>query len=294
VSVSKRRALSAGVTGTAAAVAYPLLPLSNFFLLSVKGAVWAALSAILFYKKCGFFKGAGAFLLITFFFGGALFAVGLMVHADVGAALRRPVCDVPVGFMLAAAFVTYKVIRACLLTRNRLKSAAPFVYDTEIDIFARTVSGKGFLDTGNGLYDSVSGLPIVVLGIKAALGVLDAQKLKAVIQSGAEVGTVCDSQFGTACGGAGANSGGAFGSRLVKELGAGAHYASYSTVGDGGGKILVLKPDEIRLYSDGDGHIIKDVMIGLAFCKIPSPAGFDILLHPDLIKNSDPVKKSAS
>lgn len=253
VKASKLRALAAAVVGTAAAVVYPLLNIHPILLILFKFFLAVILSLILFYKRCRVYKGMAAFVLMTVLFGGIMFLIGFMVYSDPKKALTLPVTSLPVGFIIAAAMALYPVLKIPLMKFKRISDAKNYVADTEIDIFSKTVKGKGFIDTGNRLYDEKSGLPVVVLNIKAALNVLDAEKLKAVLSGSGE---------------------------KAQE---GAHYIDYCGVGAKKNKILVLKPDELRLYSEKREHRIKDVMIGLAFSKFSDAVDYDVILHPAII-----------
>lgn len=253
VSVSKLRIVAASVIGTAVAVLYPLMNVHALILIILKFALCAVLSFVLFYNKCNVFKGAYVFLLITFLFGGTLFAVGLLVYADAQKALTLPVSEIPIGLFIFAALVLFFVFRRVVMFAKRIKDSRAFVADTEITVFSKTVKTKGFLDTGNRLYDAATGLPIVVLNAKAALGILDSEKLSLILGKHGE------------------------------EIASGAHYMEYSTVGGKGGKILVLQPDEIRLYFGQTEHRIKDVMIGISFSDFKDCTDYDVILHPAII-----------
>lgn len=253
VTVSKSRCVIASAVGTAVAVSYPLINAHALVLVLIKIALWAVLSTILFWKKCNVPKGAGAFLLITFFFGGVMFALGLMVYADVNKALSLPLSDFPIGVVILGAIGAYAVGRRVVMRVKRVRDSRSFVADTEITVFSKTFKSKGFLDTGNRLYDEKTGLPVVVLNAKAALQLLDTDKLSAILNKRGE------------------------------EISDGAHYIDYSTVGGKSNKILVLKPQEIRLYFGQTEHRIKDVMIGISFSKFGDSTEYDVILHPAIV-----------
>ncbi len=253
VTVSKIRCVIASAVGTAVAVLYPLINVHAVLLALIKIALGAVLSLILFWKKCNVLKGAGAFVLITFFFGGVLFAVGLMVYADANKALTLPLSDFPIGVVILGAIGTYFVCKRVVMRVKRMRDSRSFVTDTEITVFSKTFRSKGFLDTGNRLYDEKTGLPVVVLNLNAALQLLDSDKLSAILNKRGE------------------------------EISNGAHYIEYSTVGGKSNKILVLKPQELRLYFGQTEHRIKDVMIGISFSKFGDSTDYDIILHPAIV-----------
>lgn len=253
VKVSYARTIIASIIGTVVAVFYPFMKVPNFLLILIKLTLGILLSFILFYKKANVLKGGGAFLLITALFGGAMFAIGFIIYADINKALTLPATNIPIGIIIAGALLIYFFLRKVIMRKKRIADASSYIFNAELDIFNKTVKGRAFLDTGNRLYDEVSGLPIIVLNIKMALEILDSGKLAALLENRGE------------------------------EISKDAHYIKYNTVGSKTNKILVLKPDEIRLYLGKDEHIIKDVVVGLSMSKFSDAIEYDMILPPSII-----------
>ena len=63
-------------------------------------------------------------------------------------------------------------------------------------------------------------------------------------------------------------------------------YISLSTAA-GNGKMLVMKPDKILIYSDKGANTIYDVIIGLYEGLLSKTGEYDGLLHPALISEAD-------
>lgn len=253
VSASKLRCLLASLVGTAAAVFYPLLRVPAVVLILIKFALCAALSFILFFKKCNVIKGAASLLTVTFFLGGIMFAIGYITYADVVKALTLPVSSIPIGVFIIGFIVAYFALRRAVMHIKRIKDAKNFIANTEITAFSKTFKSKGFLDTGNRLYDDKTGLPVVILNFSAALRLLDNDKLSALL------------------------------SKRGEDVGSGAHYIEFSSVGGQNNQILVFQPDEIRLYFGQTEHKIKDVMIGISLSRFGDCTDYDVILHPAII-----------
>jgi stage II sporulation protein GA (sporulation sigma-E factor processing peptidase) len=248
---SRRRHFFAALTGTAVAVAYPLLDLHAAFLVLIKLALAAVLVLILFYKKAKMFPAACVFLGLTFAFGGALFAIGYAFYGDVHAALTLPVTFLPTGLIIAAALVLYLIYKKIVRKLKRVRDAKTYLVRAEIDALGKTVSGVAFLDTGNRLYDPKTDLPVVVLGAEPSLQILGDSGLCAMLRG--QIGEISPS-------------------------------ARYMEIGGvaGSGRLLLLKPDALRFYIGQVKHTIVDVELGLSLKKLSDAAGYDMLLHPAL------------
>ena len=109
------------------------------------------------------------------------------------------------------------------------------------------------MDTGNRLYDVKSGLPVVILSAKSIVKKLSDSQVQSLVLGRGET--------------------------LQKN----ARYLQISTVG-GSNKILLLKPDEFRLYFEDGSNIIYDVAVGLTFSPLKDSEQYDAILHPSLME----------
>lgn len=255
--ISYLRSTIASVVGTFVAVFYPFINLHNVVLVMIKLGLGAMLALILYFKKNKLLKSFAVFMICTFMFGGFMFAVGYAVHGNVTNALTLPVTNIPIGLIIAGAFIIYIFAKKILLHSKRIRNAENFVCDVQIKLADKIVKGKAFLDTGNRLYDEKNHFPVVVLNIKAALSLLNQEQLTAITLSK--------------------------GDSAIKN----SYYMNYGTVGTSASqnKLLIIKPDDIRLYIDNREHIIGDVMIGLAFYKFSDAVEYDAILHPQVLQN---------
>ncbi len=138
------RILLAAAVGAAFAIVYPLLSLPSPLLEILKLAVGGLLPLVAVGKrKWGL--GVALFLAFTFAFGGAL--LGL---PSLPAWVRFPL------FILLAALA---LLLAVKLYRRRERFQ--YYYDCSVEVGARTVEARGFLDSGN--FALHKGLPVCFL-----------------------------------------------------------------------------------------------------------------------------------
>lgn len=251
VKICKMRLVLCGIIGTVMAVIYPFITLNNYILLAIKIVLGLVLSVVLFAKKYNFLKGFSVFMIITFMFGGLLIACGMMLYGNINDALTKPLGKIPLGVILGGAIILYVLIKKIFLRYHRLGDENSLIMDIKIEMCGKTITAKGFLDTGNKLYDVKTGLPVVIISAKTLLPYLE------------------DSQIALLLGG------------RARELfyNKDAHYLSYSALGNLNGKILVTIPDKFTFYYNNKVNIINDVMVGLSFSKI----NYQAILHPSIL-----------
>lgn len=251
---SWRRLIFAAVLGTVAAVVFPIIAFNMVTSVIFKLALGVVLSAILFVKRYNLILGAAAFLVITFMFGGLLFFIGLMVHGDIESALTKPISGVPLFVFIAAPAILYLLTKKLFLKHHRTGDLVNNIMNVKIEIEGKSIEVKGFLDTGNRLYDTKTGLPVIILSFKALLPHLKDEELALFIGGKSE--------------------------KLFPH----AHYIYFSALGNEGDKILVLKPQKFTFYYNNKANILYDVMVGLSFSKITDSLDYSAILHPCLLE----------
>ena len=241
------------VAGAAFAVLFPLLPDHYALLAAYKLLTGALLAAILYAKKYRFFRGLIALWCAAFLFGGCLFALRLLCFRSVLEAFTRPL-PFFVWLAVVAMLVFYRMLRRFLCTLGRRATIEAHSYRYSFTLEGRTVTGQGFLDTGNGLYDLTSGLPVVVVHLRAILPILSEEEALLVCTGHADR---------------------VFGARRM----------ACRTLG-GAASLWLVRPQTFAVYFGEDGHIVKDVMVGLSFSAPTNREGYDAILHPSLIENT--------
>ena len=251
VRADKKRLAAASLLGSAVALVYPLVE-GIAWLLLIKAALALCLTLILFLKKSRLILSGGIFLLVTAAMGGALLLLGYCVTGDVKAAMLSPLSDLPVTVIVLPPFILCLLIKKISLRLNRRRDIAQFIYGVQITYNGKIIKLKGFLDSGNQLYDERTGLPVVLIGLKFMAAALSDDELGAVMGNKGE------------------------------RLKGGAHYIGYGTV-TAKSRLLVLKPQKFQLYYAKDKNIFIDVMLGLVTYKFKG--GYQAILSPACIEN---------
>lgn len=219
------RLVIASIVGTGVAIAYPFMKAGIWAQILIKLALGMTLCVIMYFKTPRFLTSSLLFFGCTFAYGGASYAIGLIVFADASAAARFS-AKYPLFLTLgtgAAVFLCSKYI----IKRIRIAHArAPFEYDMEIELYGKCLKFKAFLDTGNCVFDEKSGLPLVITDANVFMQKLDAAATR---------------EFLTALDGL---------RRVTVRTAAGQTEAR------------VLKPQRITVYSGSDKHTI-DAMVGI-------------------------------
>lgn len=240
------RAAAAALIGTGAALAYPLLD-AVWAVWLMRLALAVALSAVLFVPGHAV-RGGLYFLLSTAVFGGALFFLGYLLTGSAAAATLQPL-SVPVAVPVLAGAVLYRAVRRAF-TAVRRRTAAETIR-LKVERRGKSVVCDGLLDTGNGVFDEHTGLPVVVLTARTTVRLLSDEEFAAF-----------------AFGGKGAPPG-----RWIGVSGAG-----------GTQKILLVQDVRIALYTGRDRNILNDVAAGLSLIRSP----YGAIVGPAVLRESEP------
>ena len=260
---SKLRIALASILATAVSVAFPLLDIHALALLAIRAALFIILSLILFCKKSKLITSAITFLLLTFTFGGALFAVGLFIHGSVERALTLPAFRFPPGIIIGGGFLMYFIVKRVIAKFKRAQISQSLTAPVEVEIFSKKLAAVGFLDTGNLLFDTKTDLPVVIFNAKLSLQVLGDNGLSALLRE------------------------------RLNEIQGGAHYMYYSGVDGTKHKMLILIPQKFVYYIGDVAHKIEGVAVGLVLSKYGQfSEKFDCLLHPAIMQHAVLAQKN--
>ena len=164
LNVAKLRLFCATFFGTAIAIFLPLFNLGCFALvaklfLSV-GIVFVLGGAK---TKKQFFANLLLFWGLTFGMGGTLVGIYFLTRQDF--ALQQDlsvVSNSPLPLFVGGLFVFSFVAKNLVAYVNAKKTNATFEYKVEITVANKKFVAKGFLDSGNQLCDTKTGLPVVI------------------------------------------------------------------------------------------------------------------------------------
>jgi sigma-E processing peptidase SpoIIGA len=249
---NKLKTVIATLLSTGVSLCYPYV-YDAFLSVAIRLILYVVMCIILFCGRERFILSSIIFLLVTFLFGGAIFAVGFLVQGSADKALTASVTDLPVSVIMLSAFTLYVILKRIILGVKKVRKLSINVYECALTLLGIELKVRALMDTGNRLYDTKSGLPVVILSAKSIINKLTDEQVQSLV-----------------CG---------RGDLLQR----GARYIQISTVG-GSNKILLLKPDEFRLYFDDGRNIIYDVTVGLTFSPLKDSERYDVILHPSLIE----------
>lgn len=158
--IHKRRTLAASVIGTALSITYPFWMLPTPLLIVAKLAVGVLLAVILFARLERPVLGIILFFAMTGAVGGLCLFVNYIAAGNIASALLgAPVLPYCVPAAIGAA--TFFTARTVLGAAKRRRTRSAYIYDVCVTLNGKAAKLKGYLDSGNLLYDD-AGLPIIV------------------------------------------------------------------------------------------------------------------------------------
>ena len=246
---SRKRCLLCSVVATVVAVWYPFVK-NNVALIAIKVVLLIVLGCILFIGKSRFVLGCIVFLLLTFAFGGAVFAVNYLILPEV-VGINAPIGDFSLGLIVVLCVALWLLARKVFIKTNKARLISDCMYPFQVSIAGKIVSLNGFIDTGNRLFDSVSGLPIVVVRASKIMECFTDEQLCAMVVGG------------------------------KVSVGRKSHYITYTTVAGGNNRMLLIEPDFFRVKTKR-GYDNKSVMVGISFSPIRDDDRCDAILHPSI------------
>lgn len=158
---SKPRLLLSGFLGAVFALLHPLYAFGGILELAVKllvGVIVLLTSRKYKSVKDGF-SSLLTFMIVTFIFGGCIYAV----FGFLGVKLGTEVCIV---LIILPILALYKMLVSVINFWQKNKEITNFTYDITLTHGEISITGKGFLDTGNLTY--VEGAPAVIISSRLA------------------------------------------------------------------------------------------------------------------------------
>lgn len=150
--------------------------------------------------------------------------------------------------VLAVIVVVFFVIKFLLSRYKRKRSVESFCYDVEIDVNGTKTTCKGFLDSGNLLYDPLSEKPVSLVNFKVFSSIFKQIELSDVLMK----------------------------TKKIKEIKF-AHFINFKTL-NFDSQILVFEIDKMAV---GD-KIFENVMLGLSLQNFNQAFGSDVILHNNI------------
>ncbi|MCH5162853.1 MAG: sigma-E processing peptidase SpoIIGA [Clostridiales bacterium] len=155
------RLLTASAVGTVVAVFYPFMRLNTAAMFAVKISLWLVLCFIMFFKTKRPITSSLLFLGSTFAYGGACYALGLVIYSDAAkaAAFSR---RYPLFLVLSAGAAVFLCSRYIIRRLQAARAHAPYELTADVEVLGARLRFDAFLDTGNSVFDDVTGLPVII------------------------------------------------------------------------------------------------------------------------------------
>lgn len=241
--------------GVICSVIYPLFTLNALMVLPLKIAI--GILMILMLKKYSNFKQFLIHILLfftfTFVFGGLCFAVLNILNLKTSTSgILINGYEIPLGvIVLLLAIYIYYLIKLIQYVRHK-NNNINFYFDVILKIDNKNHLLRGYLDSGNKLYDNQSNLPVVVISFKTFCKLFSKISLENYFLNKPE------------------------------DLGLkNAHYINVDNV-VGAGKMLVFSVDEIIVENNQSKKTNKNFLLGVSEKSFSSE--FECLLHSELLK----------
>lgn len=164
------------------ALLYPIINLPIVLLTLLKLSFGGLLVSLASKYKSGreYYVNLLVFYAYTFITGGAIIGLSNILSIPLGT-------ESSVAFMVIPVYFTLRALNGVVKYFYKRKETLARVYDLEITAYGVSVKAKGFLDSGNGLYDGDS--PVIMCDIEFAKRFFTAQPNKIKIKT-LEISTV--------------------------------------------------------------------------------------------------------
>lgn len=253
------RIFLSALLGTAFAVCYPLLGLSNVALFPMKIALGVIMVLILapYNNIKDFIFSFMFFLIYTLVLGGACIATLLLFGTSIEK-LASGGYDiaVPVGVILLIVAFYVAVIIAMARFLSERRDMAPFIREVELRLGKRVLKFNAFIDSGNKLTDRKSGLPVIILSVNLLSKYFSKQELEDLLL---------------------------FSCKNRSSIFKGVHTISYSTISGEDKKMIVFEADSICIKDKEQEYITNKFMVGVTYKTFSGAIGYDMLLNPAML-----------
>ncbi len=194
----------------------------------------ALLNIFLFFLLCNFM--AGILIYTSGIFGGTSIAMGELLSVSI-----------------LLIFGTYKGIPFLTEKYRTYK----YQYPIQIEYHGKTITGTGYMDTGNKLRKPVSGNPVAVINFHFASELFDKEEIKMIDQYPA----------------------GENGKEKIF-----LHYIPYHSIGTDKGYLPGFKADMMKINREGDWKIVPEPWLGIYKHEVSSKGEYEMLLHEEFIR----------
>lgn len=240
--------------GTVVACVLPLLNLANIYQILIK-ILLGLIMVLILARYLKFKEYLFSFLLFigyTVLLGGACLAT-LMLFGTSLEALSAGGYDssLPLGiiFLIVSMYVYIVIIATRYLSRKR--NLIPFLREVMLVMGEKTFKFHAFIDSGNKLIDSKTGLPVVIVSLKGLEKYFTKQQIEnLILQNGKESGFK------------------------------GVHTTAFSTLSGDAKKMIVFEADKLVIISKDKEYTTNRFIVGVTYRKFNDAVNYDMLLSP--------------
>ncbi len=156
LTVKKTRLIISSLLGAIFSLVFPIINLTNLLSVLLKFVVglFIVLVSYKFNSARTFYISAVVFLTLTFLTGGAIMGAYNLLGIDYSS-------ETSIAIMIAPVYVFLKIGVAVIKYFYTKRHAVNYTYEVQITALKTSVTARGFLDTGNFLYDGFN--PVIVI-----------------------------------------------------------------------------------------------------------------------------------
>lgn len=207
------------------------------------------------------------FYLVSFVFGGCAFALLYFIKPqDIFMVNGVYIGTYPIKIALLGGIVGFVIMHiAFKVVKNKMNKKA-LMYDIEIKLEEKVIKTKAMLDTGNQLKDPITGVPVVVMEKESLKNIIPEKILENIEKvMGGEWKEETD------------NIGYRSRFRIIP----------FTSIGKQNGMLLGLKVDEVKVITDIDEIVNKDVIVCIYNQKLTKANTYSALIGIDMLEGRD-------
>ena len=215
-------------------------------------------------KRKTFFKYLLIFYLVSFIFGGCIFALMYIVKPQY-IQIRNGVFvgTYPIKIAIAGGIVAYVVTQISFKMIKTKINKKDMIYTLEIFYKEKSIQIHGMLDTGNLLKDPITGTPVIIVQKDKLLNLFSQNILNNIEKIlGGDVKFTIDEE----------------------EIFSKVRILPFSSIGNENGMLVGIKVDYINILIDETSKKMKDVIIGIYNKKITKNDEYSAIFGLDILK----------
>jgi len=253
----KYRLILSCIFSSTISLVLPLINVPSVLMLFIKILIGFLCVAIAFKTKNAkqLLKNFAVYLILTFGFGGTVYALFYMFKIDINKfqLFNTPFVLGCLGIYVLLFIFAFLLIKLCkIITKH--KNVAGFVYKVKLTLNNKTFNTQAFLDSGNRLKDVKTGEGINIVTFSFISKFLNIESLEKLA------------------------------SKQIENLNLdNVHFVEFSSVGASKQQMLVFNANSIEIDYGGTNKKLDNPSIGVIFKKFADTIDYDMLLSGDIL-----------